>query len=212
LLTFVGLGALLSGLQRELAEGIATLVAAVVLLGVTHWLLGQLGSRHFMGFVVRGLDEAVRGRRAALGILSLSFLAAYREAFEVVLFFKALLLDAGDQPSRVWLGAGLGLFALVLVTFVLRRVGQRLKPRPFMLASSALLALLVLALVGNGLHSLQEAAVLGVTEVHVPELPWLGVHGSLETLGAQALVLLFLVGSALGPWLARRSEDAQPAQ
>ena len=29
-------------LSRELAEGLASLLAAVVLLGVTHWMLGQL--------------------------------------------------------------------------------------------------------------------------------------------------------------------------
>ncbi|MFI5308284.1 MAG: FTR1 family protein [Polyangiales bacterium] len=203
LLTFWAVGELLSGMQRELAEGIATLVAAVVLFGVTHWLLGQLGSKRFMGFLARSLDKAIAGRGAALGILGLSFLAVYREAFEIVLFFKALLLEAGDEPGRVWLGTGIGLSALVLVTFTLRSVGQRLQPRPFMLASSVLLGLIVVAMVGNGVHSLQEAAVLAVTEVRAPELPWLGVHASAQSLGAQALVLLLLLGSALLPLMTR---------
>ncbi len=210
LLTWWLLGELLSGLQRELAEGIATLVAATVLLGVTHWLLGQITSRRFMGFVARGLGKATASRSAALGILGLSFLAAYREAFEIVLFFKALLLDAGESQNRVWLGAGLGLGALVLVSLVLKRVGQRLRPRPFMLASSALLALLVFALTGNGVHSLQEAGVLGVTELRFPELPWLGIHPSAESLGAQAVVLLFLIGSAVWPLAAGRRDGSSP--
>jgi high-affinity iron transporter len=212
LLTFWAVGELLSGMQRELAEGIATLVAAAVLFGVTHWLLGQLGSRRFMGFVARGLDKAMAGNGAALGILGLSFLAVYREAFEVVLFFKALLLEAGEAPSQVWLGAGLGLLLLAVVTSVLRGIGQRLQPRPFMLASSVLLGLIVIAMVGNGVHSLQEAAVLGLTEVRGPELAWLGLHPSAETLGAQLAVLLLLVGSAIVPPLLRaRHGDAHPA-
>ena len=113
LATYWLVGEALSGLQRELAEGIATLVAAAVLLGVTHWMIGQLTSRTFMGFVAERMQRAASSRRAALGILGLSFLAAYREALEVVLFFKALLLDAAEHASRVWLGAGTGVLALL---------------------------------------------------------------------------------------------------
>jgi high-affinity iron transporter len=211
-LTWWSVGELLSGLQRELAEGIATLVAAVLLLGVTHWLLGQITAKRFMGFLAERMSAAASSR-AAWGVLGLSFVASYREAFEIVLFFKALLLDAGQSQSRVWLGAGLGLFVLALVALVLNRIGQRLQPRPFMLVSSGLLALLVLAMTGNGIHALQEAAVLGMTELSAPGLPVLGVYPTLESLGAQALVLLFLLGSAAFSLRPRRRHDQpQPTQ
>jgi high-affinity iron transporter len=211
LLTWWSVGALLSGLQRELAEGIATLVAAGMLLGVTHWLLGQITAKRFMGFLAERMREAASSR-AAWGVLGLSFVASYREAFEIVLFFKALLLDARESQSRVWLGAGLGLLVLALVALVLKRIGQRLQPRPFMLVSSALLSLLVFAMTGNGIHALQEAAVVGMTELSVPSLPVLGVYPTLESLAAQALVLLFLLGSAAWPLLRRRRDRAQSAQ
>jgi high-affinity iron transporter len=214
LLTFYAVGAALSGFSRELAEGIATLVAGAVLLGVTHWMLGQLSAKHFMGFVARKMNAAAN-RRTALGILGLSFLATYREAFEVVLFMKALLLDARDQRGGVWLGIALGLAALGVCTLVLRRIGQRLQPRPFMLVSSALLALLVFALTGNGIHALQMAGAVGIHELaRLPELAWLGVYPTLESAGAQGGVLLFLIGSALWPALAerRRAQQAQPAE
>jgi high-affinity iron transporter len=210
LLTFWAVGELLSGLQRELAEGIATLVAALLLLGVTHWLLGQLSAKRFMGFLAARMGEAA-SRRTALGVLGLTFLAAYREAFEVVLFFKALLLDAGPHQNRVWLGAGAGLLALALIATVLQRIGQRLQPRRFMLASSVLLALLVFALAGNGVHALQEAAVVGITPIAFPELSLLGMHASAETLTTQACVLLFLIGSALWPLLRQRPDSSSAA-
>src|SRR5262249_20076176 len=79
LLSWLLASELLPGLHRELAEGIAALLAAVVLLGVTHWLLGQLTAKRFMGFLAARMGEAA-GRRAGLGILGLSFVAAYREA------------------------------------------------------------------------------------------------------------------------------------
>lgn len=204
-------GEAMSGLARELAEGIATLIAAALLLGVTHWLFGQMTAKSFMGFLGSRMQQATSGKNAALGIFGLSFIAAYREMVEIVLFFKALLLDAGDAQQRVWLGAGIGVAALVVISFVLQRLGQRLPLRPFMLMSSVLLAVLCFALTGNGLHALQEAAVVSVTAVEFPELPLLGLHATREGLIAQGLLLLLLLASALGPLLGmRRRTEGQP--
>ena len=196
------LGEMLSGMHRELAEAIASLLAAVVLIGVTHWLIGQLTAKSFMGFLAVRLGDAAN-RSAAFGVLGLSFVAAYREAFEIVLFFKALLLDAGTHENRVWLGAALGLSLLAAFALVLKRIGQRLPLRPFMLASSVLLALLSLALTGKGVRALQEASVLGMTEVHAPELPFLGIYPTLQGLLVQGAVLLLLIASALWPLWSR---------
>jgi high-affinity iron transporter len=211
LCTFWLAGSVFGGMQRELAEGIASVVAAVVLLGVTHWLLGQLGARQWVGFLARRMGEATSRRSAAIGVLSLAFIAAYREAFEIVLFFQALVLDAADAVRDVWLGAGVGLLLLGIVAAGLLRVGQRLKPGPFMLASSVFLALLSLVLIGKGVRALQESGVLSIHALSWPELPLLGVFGTTEGMIAQGAVLLLLMASALGPWLrARRVARSQP--
>lgn len=210
--TFFAASEVLSGMQRELAEGIAALLAAAVLLGVTHWLLGQSTAQRFMGFLAQSLDRAVRGKNAAWGVFGLSFVAVYREAFEVVLFFQALLLEAGDAPQNVWLGAALGLGVLLAVALVLRVVGQRLKPRPLMLASSVLLAFLSFSLSGKGVRALQEAAVVPMHAVGSFELPLLGIYATREGLIVQGLLLLALLASALMPWLAaRKAADTQAA-
>lgn len=204
--TWWGASELISGMHRELAEGIAALLAAVVLLGVTHWLLGQLTAKRFMGFVADKLGNAA-SRSAAFGVLSLSFIAVYREALEIVLFFQALLLDAGDHAARVWLGAAAGLVVLCAVALVLKRLGQRLRPRPFMLLSSALLAALAFVLAGKGVRALQEAGVLGITDLAaLPELPWLGMWPTLEGALAQGVVLLALTASAIWPLIAQSRE------
>ena len=206
LVTFWAAESALSGMQRELAEGIASLLAAFVLVGVTHWLLGQLGAKRWAGFLAQRVGAAVSGKRAALGVLSLSFLAAYREAFEIVLFFQALTRDAGSA-REVWLGAAAGLVLLSLFALLLLHVGQRLKPAPFMLVSSVCLALLCFVLVGKGVHALQEAAALPLTLIAWPQLPALGVYASVEGLAAQALLMCALVWSALWPRLRARSRD-----
>lgn len=205
LATFWLAGSILGGMERELAEGIASIVAAVVLLGVTHWLLGQLGAKQWVSYLARRLGEA-SNRGAAFAVLGLSFLAAYREAFEIVLFFHALVLDAGDAAQSVWFGALLGLGLLAILATALLFVGKRLKPAPFMLASSVLLALLSLVLIGKGVRALQEAAVIEITPLSLPELPSVGLYATTQGLLAQGVLFLLLLSSAVWPWLhARRA-------
>ncbi len=209
LATYWFAGSIFGGMQRELSEGIASLLAAVVLLGVTHWLLGQLGAKQWVGFLARhiGAATAQSTRSAALGVLGFAFLAAYREAFEIVLFFQALVLDSAGAVHDVWIGAGIGLLLLSVIATALLRVGQRLKPAPFMLASSVFLALLALVLVGKGVRALQEAGVLGINPLPWPELPVAGIFATHEGLLAQAVLLFLLTLSALAPWLkARRAQ------
>ncbi len=210
LATFWLAGSVFGGMQRELAEGVASVVAALVLLGVTHWLLGQLGAKQWVGFLAKRMGEATTGRGAALGVLSLAFIAAYREAFEIVLFFQALVLDAADAVRNVWLGAGVGLLALAVIATALLRVGQRLKPAPFMLGSSVFLALLSLVLIGKGVRALQESGVVSIHVLPWPELQTLGVFATSEGLLAQGVLLILLLSSALWPWLgARKAARAQ---
>jgi high-affinity iron transporter len=209
-LTWWAASEVLSGMHRELAEGIAALLAAVVLLGVTHWLLGQLTAKRFMGFLADRLGRAA-SRSAATGVLGLSFIAVYREALEVVLFFQALLLDSGDNQGRVWLGLGVGLFALIVIGSLLKRLGRRMRPRPFMLLSSAMLAALSFVLAGKGIRALQEAGVLGLNELPLPELPWLGIWPTMEGVLVQGAVLLLLIGSALWPVLSQARDASANA-
>lgn len=209
LLTWWLVGSALSGMQRELAEGIISLIAAVVLLGVTHWIVGQVSSREFMGFLSKRVGAGLGGggRQAAFAALGLAFIAAYREVVELVLFYQALLLDAGEHKNMVWIGAAVGVAILVAVVFALRQIGQKIPPRPFMLASSVLLAALAIMMVGKGVRALQEAVVLPAHALGIPDFPTFGIFATREGLAAQLTLALLLVASAVWPWLASRREQ-----
>jgi high-affinity iron transporter len=200
-LTFLVVGALVSGAQRELAEAVTTLLAAAILITMTHWVIGAKEARHWLGFLRRRIEAvgtAKAGQRMAL--LGLSFFAAYREAFETVLFFRALMLDAGPNSwPLVIAGAATGTLIMIAVVMVVGRIGKKLNPRPVMLVSSVFLALLALSLTGHGVHSLQEGGYLRLTPVLIggeplTGLPSLGLYGSWQGLLAQlgVVVLLFL--------------------
>jgi high-affinity iron transporter len=121
LLTFVAVGALVSGAQRELAEGLMTLLAAAILVTMTHWIIGAKEARHWLGFLRRRVEGA--GEQAPIGqklaLIGLSFFAVYREAVEVVLFYRTLLVSAGPhgRSDVIW-GAVLGVVVMIAVVLV----------------------------------------------------------------------------------------------
>jgi high-affinity iron transporter len=102
-------------------------------------------------------------------------------------------------------------FALLVL-----RLGQRLRPAPFMLASSICLAVLCFMLLGKGILALQEAGVMPMRRLPLPSLPWLGFYPSTEGVIAQGVLTLALIASAVVPKLSQRRHDdagrAAPAE
>src|SRR5205823_2066186 len=77
-----------------------------MLLFVSHVVLGRLESRRWLKFLERRTVEAARGGERVAGappwpLAAVAFVAAYREAIEVVLFFRALVLDAPGRAGAV---------------------------------------------------------------------------------------------------------------
>ena len=193
------------GQSRELTEGVTVLLTAALLLGASHWILAQASAKKLTSFLSR---QASLVRGAGWGLGGLAFLGIYREMFEIVVFYRGLLLQAPTQSRAVGLGLAVGLLALAGVVVLFQRwVGKRLRPRPLLLACGGLLCALAVVMVGEGVRSLQEAAVLGQHLVHFPELPTLGVYAPLEGLSAQGLVVVGLALS-LGYSLLRARQAA----
>jgi high-affinity iron transporter len=189
-------GALLVGMagaRREAAEGIIQLVTAALLLYGSHWLLAAASAKRLVSFLS---EHAVRAGSSVV-VFGLAFAAIYREMFEVVLFFRGLLLESPGQGGAVALGALCGLVALVALVAAFQKVGKRLRPRPLLLTCGVLLCVLSILMVGNGIHGLQEIGALPVTVWTGFELRALGIYGTREGVLSQAAVLFVLVGSAL---------------
>ena len=205
--TWWATGALLvgiSGAKRELVEGIGQLVTAALLLYASHWLLAAASAKRFVSFLS---EHAVRAGSSAV-VFGLAFAAIYREMFEVVLFFRGLLLEAPGQGGAVALGALCGLVALVGLVALFQKVGKRLRPRPLLLTCGVLLCVLAVLMVGNGVRALQEIGAVPLTVWTGFQLRALGMYGTREGMIAQAVVLFVLIGSAL--WSALRGGSGSP--
>ena len=178
-----------STLAREALEGGTALVAAAVLV----WLVLGLsaGGGHVASFRAR-----LAGAANPLSIGLLAFLVVFREGFESVLFYEALLADAAAMPVLAGLAAG-GAAALACGWAVLA-AGRRLPLTLFFRATTVLLAMLAVMLAGAGIRGLQTAALIGATPVGwFPDRDWLqlwfGLFPVAEPLAAQALVLAVLI-------------------
>ena len=192
----------LSALQLQAATG---LLAVIVLMVVMNWFFHKM---YWTGWISlhnrrkRTLleDNQQSSRKLILGMALLGFSSLYREGVEVVLFLQSYRLKLGNEP--VYLGVLLGLVfssAVAVLTFVAHR---KLPYRKMLVFTGALLALVLFVMVGEQAQEMQLAHWLSTT--HVPWLTgrvpgwmslWLSIFPTVETLTAQALALVVVLGS-----------------
>ncbi|MGH7580076.1 MAG: FTR1 family protein [Gemmatimonadales bacterium] len=188
----------LSPAHQEVLEGATMVVATAVLFYVSYWLLSKMEVVKWTRFVKSKVHDAVTGG-SALALASAAFLAVYREGFETVLFYKALVISAGTTSGLVPIGGGmlLGIVLLVGVYLAMNRFGVRLPLRPFFAVTSAFLYYMAFVFAGAGIAELQEGGIVPLTPVPwAPRVPALGIYPTVETLAAQ-LVLVVLALAAL---------------
>ena len=193
----------ISGASREVTEGLGSVIAALVLLSVGLWMHSKSSAGRWQAYLSEKLSGAM-SQGSMWGLFLLAFISVYREVFETVLFFSAL---ASDGHHGALLGGGLTAVAvLAVLAWVLLRTSTRMPIGKFFSVTSILVGVLAVVLVGKGVSSLQEAGWVGATPVAFPRVELLGVFPTLETLLAQAVVLLIVVlGFSYNRAVARRT-------
>ena len=187
----------LTGKHREALEGFTTLVAAVVLFYVGYWLHTKAEARKWQQFIHDKVEGAL-SRQRLLALAGVSFFATYREALEVVLFYQALWLQSTANPKPVISGFAAGAATLCVLTIVLFKLGLKIPIKYFFGTTGILLSLLALVFAGQGVRELQTTGWFSVTPLRFPpQVGALGIYPTIETLGAQALVLVALVATTV---------------
>lgn len=184
----------ISGASRELTEGVAALVAALILIYVGFWLHNASHSKRWKQFVEQKISNAMEGR--TLWMLALvSFIAVYREMFETVLFYQAMWVqvDAGAEHGFLF-GIAAAIALLVVLSLLVYRLGVRLPIRQFFQVNAILLFLLAVIFAGQGVARLQEIGMVNASHFSFPRIEMLGIYPTTQTLGLQLLVLLIGAG------------------
>src|SRR2546422_6659951 len=147
----------------------------------------------------------------AFALSSVAFLAVYREGFETILFYKALLTSAtGAGTAAVLAGVVEASIALVGVFVAINRFGVKVPLKPFFAVTSAMLYYMAFVFAGKGIADLQESGILGTSVVEwAPRIPVLGIYPTVQSLSLQFLLIVLLLVAVV--WLHRnRLNGAEP--
>ncbi len=190
----------LAPVGREVLEAIVSIVAVVTLFWVSFWLLRKLDNKRWMEFIkARTWAAMTAGSTGALAMLG--FTAVFREGLETALFYQVLTLVSTGIEWAVLLGFVLGVVAISGCLALMFRLGRKLPVKTFLGAAATIIMVLSVAFLGNAVRELQDIGLINATSLIglVPRLPRLlaeltGIHPTLETLGAQAVLTLVYLG------------------
>lgn len=205
--------------QRELLEAGTAVLAVIMLFYVSFWLIARLEHRRWMEFV-KAKVWAAATTGSALALAGVGFTAVFREGFETVLFYQALLSFAEGLQLWVGLGTLAGFLVLAAVGYLIFKAGRKLPVKAFLGTAVVMIMALSVAFIGNAVRALQQAAFLSVTFLEeVPRLPIFladltGWHPTRESLIAQAVLASVYILGAVWTFLVlpRRESRNQPAE
>jgi high-affinity iron transporter len=203
-LTWLGIKTVIdiSGAQREVIEGAAALLAAIVLLYVGIWMHRQGRAAQWQSFLNERLGRSL-STGALWGVAGLSFIAVYREILETALFYETLWLQSADALPLIS-GAAVAALGLIALAWLVFHLGARLPLRRFFQANGALMFALAIVFAGKGVSALQEAGWIAVTFVNLPRVDWLGLYPTAQSAGIQSVI--FVTGMA---WLFSSSRQSR---
>src|SRR4051795_6679175 len=181
-------------------EAITGFIAIAVLLVVLNWFVhkvywtGWIAKHHRQRRKLLGMEV---GFGATFGLIALGFTSVYREGFEVVLFLQNLELKSGS--GVVLEGVAIGVAATAVVGMFTFWLHHKLPYRKMLVLTGVLVAFVLVVMIGGTALTFQDLGWLPrhPTPFTVPEWmgSWFEMYSSWETLGAQVLAAVFVVGS-----------------
>ena len=200
-----------SGPIQEISEGVCALIATLMLLWTSNWMLNKSSVEAWNNYIRNKTEAAVAGAQSkvesgqslGLGMITslamLSFLAVFREGAETVIFYESIYSMSQDAHG-MWVGGLTAAAVLIVIFLILRFTSVKIPIGPFFLVTSILMAALVVIFAGGGIHALIEGDLIEGTYLStVPTNDWIGLYPYVETITAQviaaiAVVVLFVVG------------------
>jgi high-affinity iron transporter len=213
----------ISGASRELIEAIAGVSAVAILFWVSFWVLNKIETKRWIEFVKAKVWKATTTGSIMVFVM-LSFFTVYREGFETVLFYQAMLSYAKYMEWYVVAGFVLGLAVIVTTAIMVRKLGRRLPLRVLFALTMGIGAYMSIAFMGNAIREFQELGYIPTTPLIgiVPRLDinmatMTGIHPTLESIIAQVILLaVYVVGSLyiliLKPRRQRRIEETRKSR
>jgi len=180
-------------------EAITGFLAIVVLLIVLNWFVHRVYWSDWIGRHHRRRQKLLTqtGFAALVGLVALGFTTVYREGFEVVLFLQNLQLQNGTGTVLEGVAIGLACTAVVgVITFWLH---HKLPYRRMLILTGAMVAVVLMVMIGGTALSFMDLGWIPShpTPFSVPVWmgTWFEIYPYWETIGAQVLAGLLVIGS-----------------
>ncbi|CAN7575221.1 FTR1 family protein [Paenibacillus sp. LjRoot153] len=177
------------GNNNFLIAGCTGVFAALMLLYMSYWLHSKASISNWQTYIRNQSVKALAtGSLASLSLLA--FLAVFREGTETVLFMIGMA--SSISLASLLGGIGIGVGMLLIIAFLILKIGLRIPMRPFFLISSIFVFYLCFKFAGMGVHGLQLAGYLPATTANwLPSWDAVAFYPTLESAIPQ-FVLLFL--------------------
>jgi high-affinity iron transporter len=204
----------MSALALQAATG---LLAVIVLLVVMNWFFHKVYWGGWISLHNRRKRDLL-GTPASpwlifWGLVLLGASSVYREGFEIVLFLQSYYLKMGHDT--VLFGALIGCALTAVMAGLTFWAHRRLPYRKMLIVTGVMLGLVLLVMVGEEAQEMQQANWLSTTNIHalswIPDWAgvWFSIFPNVETIVAQAVAALLVVGSY---FLSGKLMAAHPAE
>ena len=191
----------ISGASREIMEGVAAMLAAVILFYVGFWMHSKTNANQWQQYIQKNIDRSLK-TGTLWGITGLAFIAVYREVFETVLFYQSLLTQASSSQELYLVGGfGFAVLILMLIAWLMIRYSVKLPIGRFFSSTTIILLILSFILAGKAISALQEAAVINISALPVSfQIDWLGINSTWQGVGVQLFILLLSIAMISKGW------------
>ena len=201
-----------NSIPQEIVEGVTALIAVVVLIYVSNWMISKAESAAWTKFLTDQVSaSAEKGKMAALGFTA--FLAVFREGAEVILFCQQYFSRADSMNhgyAAVFGGILIGLGVVMVIFFLIKNFGIRIPLKQFFMVTSILMAVMSIAFIGSGFWELfldgglaeRIGGWVQSLAGTIPSLAWMsgndtlaffGIYPTWITLGPQLILLIITV-------------------
>jgi high-affinity iron transporter len=180
-------------------EAITGFLAIVVLLIVLNWFVHNV---YWSGWISKHHKRRRKlltqtGPWVLIGLVALGFTTVYREGFEVVLFLQNLQLQNGT--STVLEGVAIGLACTAVVGVLTFWLHHKLPYRRMLILTGAMVAVVLMVMIGGTALSFMDLGWIPSHPTPFTVPTWMGswfeIYSYWETIGAQLLAGILVVGS-----------------
>lgn len=207
-----------AGSHQEVFEGATALIAMVMLLYTSNWMLSKSSRESWTSFVDKKTKRSI-SNGSVFSLAFLAFLAVFREGAETVIFYQALaaMNSDGDYMPLVW-GALAAVVALIAIFLLFRFTTVRIPYKQFFAVMSIIMSIMVVIFAGSGLHELIEADVFdGTYMASWPTNDFLGIYPYVQTVALQVImavvvIALYVVSSIRRRQLAQQFASEKAAE